>query len=392
MYGLKDFLGMYRRVNTIRAYRTGVMQFLKLVYGRDKLSMEEADELSLQYLSEERDRFQDLVKYVEWLRDNYTPKSVGVKLGAVREWLAVNNWEPSAQQKRILRKLTPKQKVRSEEGILTREKIRRILQHLPIHGRALVLMLASSGMRLGEALSLHLEDVKLHEDPARVVVRQEYSKTGEGRVTFISSEAREALEEWLGRREEYIKSAQHRNNGLVKAGRAGRKQSDDNRVFPFSQNVAERMWQNALDKAGLNGKDRSTGRRKYRLHGLRKFFRSQLATALPTDVVEALMGHEGYLTGAYRKYTERELAEFYAKGEHVLLITPPESLVKAAHEVKQGLEKNRELVESLIIENKQLRERVKKLEEEMRVLAEVKSLIARLMLLEERERLGKGGE
>ncbi len=49
--------------------------------------------------------------------------------------------------------------------------------------------------------------------------------------------------------------------------------------------------------------------------------------AIPVDIVETLMGHEGYLTGD-RRYSEKELGEYYSKGEHnFLLITPPESMV-----------------------------------------------------------------
>jgi hypothetical protein len=38
------------------------------------------------------------------------------------------------------------------------------------------------------------------------------------------------------------------------------------------------------------------------------------------DVVEALMGHEGYLTEVYRRYSEEDLAAFYKKGEHALAV------------------------------------------------------------------------
>lgn len=38
------------------------------------------------------------------------------------------------------------------------------------------------------------------------------------------------------------------------------------------------------------------------------------------DVVEALMGHEGYLTGAYVRLTIQELEAFYRKNEHLLWI------------------------------------------------------------------------
>jgi integrase len=64
------------------------------------------------------------------------------------------------------------------------------------------------------------------------------------------------------------------------------------------------------------------GRLQYRIHGLRKFFRSQLALSCPVDIVEALMGHEGYLTDAYRRYSRKQMAEYYLKAEQHAGKTP----------------------------------------------------------------------
>ncbi|NOZ82567.1 MAG: site-specific integrase [Euryarchaeota archaeon] len=384
MHTLEGFLNLYGKPNTRSNYRASLRIFLAHVYGRElkTLSNEEAEELSRQYLQEQRDRFADLQSFARsLLEQGRAPKTVALRLAAVREWLAVNGWEPAPEEKRLLRKLLPPAKTVSEEDIATPEKLRRILQHLPLHGRALVLVLASSGMRLGEALSLHLEDVKLEEEPVRVVVRADSTKTGAGRVTFVSSEAAEALQAWLSRREVYLKGALNRNAGLQKAGRSSAKVLDDPRVFPFSKTVAHEMWHRALERAGFASRDRRTSLRKLRLHTLRKFFRSRLSTAAPVDVVEALMGHEGYLTGAYRRYTVEELAEYYAKAEHVLHIMPPENLVRAAHEVKRGLERNRALVEELVLENRELHRRLRALEEEVRLLAEFKDTLALMKVL-----------
>ena len=41
---------------------------------------------------------------------------------------------------------------------------------------------------------------------------------------------------------------------------------------------------------------------------------------IPVDVVEALMGHEGYLTEVYRRYSIEDLAKFYKQGEYALLV------------------------------------------------------------------------
>lgn len=220
--------------------------------------------------------------------------------------------------------------------------------------RALVLVLASSGMRVGEALQIKLDDLQLENDPPKIKIRAEYTKTGERRTVFISREAKEALEEWLKVRDDYLKSALNKNRGLQKVG-SGKKSIDDNRVFPFDIRVVEFSWQNLLKKAGLLKKDEATNVTRIRIHGLRKFFRSNLPPIVPVDIVEALMGHSGYLTECYRRYTEKQLGEYYKKGEHLVTIQMPKEIAEIESEFRDELNKNRKLIEDLIIENKEMR-------------------------------------
>jgi hypothetical protein len=91
-------------------------------------------------------------------------------------------------------------------------------------------------------------------------------------------------------------------------------------MFPFSDKNVREMWDNAVKKTGLWSKDSSTGRSQVRVHSLRKFFRSQLALSCPLDIVEALMGHEGYLTEAYRRYSRKQMGEYYLKAEHHVMV------------------------------------------------------------------------
>ena len=46
-------------------------------------------------------------------------------------------------------------------------ELRRILTHMDAKGRALFLTLATSGMRIGEALKLKLSDLALNEEPPK---------------------------------------------------------------------------------------------------------------------------------------------------------------------------------------------------------------------------------
>lgn len=243
-------------------------------------------------------------------------------------------------------------------------QLRKIMAHMPVHGRALYLALASSGMRIGEALRLRLGDVDLAQDPARFTLRGEYTKTGNPRIGFISREAREAIEEWLQVRTEWLQvaSAKCRPRPHYKNGFKG-KPLEDERLFPFEGSTARAVWTNALRKAGFLEKDRATNHYTVHPHVLRKFFRTRLGTSIPIDVVEALMGHEGYLTEVYRRYSEEDLAKFYQQGESALLIfTEAEEVGRLRQEVEERNKQLQILVNGLAAENMELKSRLAKVE------------------------------
>jgi hypothetical protein len=117
---------------------------------------------------------------------------------------------------------------------------------------------------------------------------------------------------------------------------------------------------------------------------LRKFFRTKLGTVIPVDVVEALMGHEGYLTEVYRRYSVEELAKFYKQGEHALLVfTESAEIGKLRQEIE---EKNKQLqmfVNGLTAENLDLKNRFNQMKmefaEHKETVQELKNAIQKLL-------------
>jgi integrase len=199
-------------------------------------------------------------------------------------------------------------------------ELKQILHHMPAHGKALFLVLASSGMRIGECLRLKLNDIELDKDPVRVNLRAESTKSGNNRLTFVSTEAKEAIQAWLKVREKYIDSA-------IGKSWMYRKQKKDDRLFPFTGSVSHIIWKIATEKVGLLKRDPRTKKYLLHPHSLRKFFRTRMGAVVPVDIVEALMGHEGYLTAVYRKYSQEQLADFYKKGESSLLVISDSMLI-----------------------------------------------------------------
>jgi integrase len=207
----------------------------------------------------------------------------------------------------------------SDEEPMNRDSIKRILQHGDTRSRALFLILASSGRRIGEILALLPEDVHTEVSPAWINIRKTLgSRTTKTRMktqAYISDEAMSAYQAWMKERQSYLTKASKKHWGA---------DMDDRRVFPFTIATAISVWTNLLIKAEVvdyqykedpkSGKrhkvaKRSKGERlKQHPHSLRKFFRSYLGNS---DLAEYLMGHATAMTRTYRQMTQEDIAKEY---------------------------------------------------------------------------------
>ena len=59
------------------------------------------------------------------------------------------------------------------------------------------MLLAASGMRAVEALSIRIKDLEFDSNPAKVFLRGEYTKTKVDRIVFLTEEATQQLKSWL---------------------------------------------------------------------------------------------------------------------------------------------------------------------------------------------------
>ena len=68
-----------------------------------------------------------------------------------------------------------------------------------------------------------------------------------------------------------------------------------------------------------------------------------------------LAGHSGYLTGAYRRYTKKQLAEEYLKGQHLLTIQAPKELQEIESEFKAKIQTHEGILTNIVKENIELK-------------------------------------
>lgn len=114
-----------------------------------------------------------------------------------------------------------------------------------------------------------------------------------------------------------------------------------------------------------------------------------MATVVPVDVVEALIGHEGYLTEVYRRYSLEDIAKFYKQGEHTLLVfTQAEEISKLKLEIEEHNKQLQTLINGLATENMELKTQIKFLMEKLEGLENtVNTLISRPSLQIDNEAL-----
>lgn len=320
---LKEFVAGCRTKGTGNAYRVGVVGFLSTVYnvhrvGRKStdLEFEVYDKLSRQYILEKRNAGKDIVAYVKAMQDDERPpKSISLRVAGTREWLKQNDIGLSEKERGNIRRVMPRRiSPQTRFEFFSYEKLQTLLPFLDIRMQALTLVLASSGARVGEVLSTNMQDI--HDDKRPVSIFLRKTKTAEPRVVFITEEAYQSLRAWFKVREEYMRQAGERGLSM----KIKRKGGKDDRIFPFALTVIYRAWHRGLKKAGLFGKDSSTGRNELTVHRLRAWNRDRVASVIGGDYAELFLGHTDKYSNTYKDTTEATLAEKYSLCEQALTI------------------------------------------------------------------------
>jgi len=372
--------------STIKGYRTAIWQYMEFIY--PEATREHCGEYVEKYFTEGRDYHTDFKKFIQVTQKDKPGLSALQTFNTIHSFLRLCDVTFTDKQIKQLKNQLPKGGVMTMEDDMDTETIRNLIQHTDIKGKALILCLASGGMRVGELLQIRCEDVDLTSIPAVLKIRAktEHGKTknGEGRITFISSEATAAVREWMKIRAAYLASVANKGTGLK--NRTTPKDINDPRLFPFSGNTVNELFREAVIAVfGKNAVDPNTLRSTHHVHQLRKFFLSQLSLAVSKEIAECLAGHTGYLTGNYRRYTVAQLKEEYLKGEHTLYIEAIKEIRESATSTKKELlavkddqNKANSQMLSLLIEKDQLREIVRKQADELAALKEQTDQIAEL--------------
>jgi integrase/recombinase XerD len=162
-----------------------------------------------------------------------------------------------------------------------------------IRDRALFLLLLRTGIRIGEALGLRLNDLDIK---GRKVHLYEGEKNSMGRVVYLSDDALFAIKLWFRRR--------NKNKEFVFYGRS-------NGHLCYS--TGRGLFVKYLKKAGLDQKG-------YTVHCLRHTFASELLNAgMRLECLQQLLGHQDIeVTRRYARLTDTTREEEYFRAMAVI--------------------------------------------------------------------------
>ena len=291
------------------------------------------------------DLLQDWIHYMG--KNNLGPQSVRIYFSTLNRYFHYRGIRFTPQD--VSSNIVFPAKIKEEKHPLAVHEIRKILDVAMWKKKGLYLTLASSGMRIGEAVLLRKRDFDMQLSRIRCRIPAKITKTNTGRTTFISKEAASFVIPRLKRI------------------------NDDDRVFgthengKFSAISENQALAKYVKRTGLDEKY-TTGFNKITLHSFRAFFFTRAARTHDENYAHMMIGHGGYLL-QYDRLTDEEKLDMYVTMEPELMILDQnrnEKKIEKLQEQNSKLadEKDRELHDQKML-IRQLETRLRKMEENM---------------------------
>jgi len=296
-----------------------------------------------------------LIEYIMKLKtEGLSPMYINVSLATMKHLCVMN--DVIINHKKIAKFIGEQSKV-NEDRAYTHEEIRRLLNVCDLRMKMVVLLLASTGMRVGALPALKLGHLN-NATSCRVTA---YAGTKHKYTSFYTPECKAGIDAYLQYRE-------RSGEELTPDSPLIREQFDINdfeqirkRCKPIARGTLINLLHHALIRSGLRTVNHSySGKERFPVnlaHGFRKFFTTQLINSkVNPEIREMLLGHSIGLASAYYKPTEDEMLDEYMKAVDNLTINEENRLKRKV----QKLEVEKSQIEALALELEKVKKAIKK--------------------------------
>ena len=298
-----------------------------------------AQEIIVKYLLKEKERA---------VKKEIGPSTVSNVKKPVKLLLEMNdvsgiNW------KKISR-LLPSRRRYALDRAPTIDELRLLLENSELRFQAILLMMTSSGIRIGAWDYLdwgHIEPIKKEKEivAAKLLV---YAGDPEEYYTFMTPEAYKKLEQYRQLRIEHGETVTQSSPVVrdrwdtVRGGYVGKIK----KPLRLHSRGVKRLFEDSLWKFGLRKEKKR--RHEFSIHSLRKFFKTRAEQVMKPINVETLMGHSTGISDSYYRPTQKDLLEDYLKAVPLLTISEAEEIRFESQLSRQQLEERLGQLEDLV--------------------------------------------
>jgi integrase len=304
------------------------------------------------------DPYSILSRYAAYLQNYSTISTLTLKqrVVTVKNFLEYHDVDLSPRKFKLKVKLP--RVIRKSKEALSKEDVIDILNECSdIRLKTYVMLLAGSGMRATEALSIRIKDLDLTCTPAKVSVRAEHTKTKVDRTIFLTQEMVQQLTSWLNYkyRTRRVCYKNEQNGKTVTEYRTPSKKQTD-LVFAVYQDTKMpaplnlygdlmRSFGKTLDRMGKGSReDGNERRRQITLHSFRRFVKTTISDLGYSDFSEYFIGHSG---STYWTKKDAEKAEIFQKVEPYLTFLNVQQLERQGADIQTKVEELEEVNQSL---------------------------------------------
>jgi integrase len=366
-----------RNKRTAVQYNFRIALFEKFVKEKYKISL---DELLKKIKRTEYVPYDVLNDYCIFLQNNYNIASVTFRdrIITVKNFFEYNDIEISPQKFKLKVRF-PKTIFRHKKAI-DKEDIIKILNGCSdLRLRTYVMLLASTGLRATEALSIRLKDLDITSEPAKLIIRGEYTKTKVDRYVFLTKEVKGQIKIWLdykyrtrrisykdkdtGRGITEYRTPEKKPYGLI----FSINQTDKSKP-EFLYITLGAIFAKTLDRIGMgNREDENEIRRKITLHSFRRYVKTTIFDLGYADYSEWFIGHSG---STYWRKKDNEKADIFKKIEPYLTFLNVPQLERQGADLQTKIEELQDINQVLREKDKMKEDVIANLSDKLIMLSE----------------------
>jgi integrase len=174
---VEEYLQNFNKEATIVTYRKCIERYFKF------FNIEPTE-----YLKHKRNVDKDIEKYNQSFKD-IPPHSQKLYISAIKKFLEHHDIDIKKKTLDNIKNRGPRRTTRTEDRIPTNKELKQILTHGELLDKSFFTLLATTGMRINEAVNIEWDDIDVEK--RKITIRASISKNDLTRVVFLNLDTKE---------------------------------------------------------------------------------------------------------------------------------------------------------------------------------------------------------